>query len=605
MRRISPWRSGWLKGCTGRIVARHGLRAPENRNATFHVFSGVAVKGSYAGIRAPDPNRRDVQAYETILSGDLAGDDVLSEDPCDFVPAPNEGRWDRPDRWCLLIESTRREDSLHVVTSSSAGQCVVLDGLTVTAGNAYLPPYLWAGRDPVLIIRDEDCSGGLFHQEGPLVLTACRFISNSAFARAGGVYIHASEQVIMKDCLFLDNFSFRGIGGASFVQIPEVTMSGCTFERNSSWYTLSALHLADCTFEATDCEFVDNMSMYAREPAVLIAGTMTSISRSAFIKNDQGALVVRYSDLSIDDSKFRGNAAAYGAAMNIEGGKVDVSRCSFSDNHAGRRGGGIHNRIGKLLIERTLFSGNGAEEQGGCLYTSRSETTISNCTFANNRASLMGGAIATYYEDSTSVVNSVLSANLSPQGSAVFAGEYPDGSHPSTVTVSYCLLERGRSNIALDPHCILVWGESNISGDPCLANPGYWDSNGTPDSLSDDYWVDGDYHLKSQAGRWDPVGSNWVKDELTSPCIDAGDPNSPVGQETFPNGGRINMGAYGGTAEASKSYFGGPVCETQIPGDINGDCRVDAEDLAMLGRNWLRDERPKSSSRQPPGEPRR
>jgi hypothetical protein len=105
--------------------------------------------------------------------------------------------------------------------------------------------------------------------------------------------------------------------------------------------------------------------------------------------------------------------------------------------------------------------------------------------------------------------------------------------------------------------------------------------------LSDDSWIDGDYHLKSEAGRWDPISRNWVPDEVTSPCIDVGDPDSPIGAEPFPNGGRINMGAYGGTAEASKSWFGGPSCETIIAGDINGDCRVDFEDLALLARHWL------------------
>jgi len=63
----------------------------------------------------------------------------------------------------------------------------------------------------------------------------------------------------------------------------------------------------------------------------------------------------------------------------------------------------------------------------------------------------------------------------------------------------------------------------------------------------------GDYHLKSQAGRWDPVSLSWVTDDVTSPCIDAGDPDSPVGDEPMPNGGIINMGAYGGTVETSKS----------------------------------------------------
>ena len=65
----------------------------------------------------------------------------------------------------------------------------------------------------------------------------------------------------------------------------------------------------------------------------------------------------------------------------------------------------------------------------------------------------------------------------------------------------------------------------------------------------------GDYRLKSQAGRWDPDAETRVQDEVTSPCIDAGLPASPVGHEPAPNGDRINMGAYGGTIEASKSYL--------------------------------------------------
>ena len=138
---------------------------------------------------------------------------------------------------------------------------------------------------------------------------------------------------------------------------------------------------------------------------------------------------------------------------------------------------------------------------------------------------------------------------------------------------------------------VLAWGPGNIDADPCFAIPPSSDPNGTPDDPNDDFFVEGDYHLKSQAGRWDPASESWTKDEVTSPCIDAGDPMSPIGHEQFPNGGRINMGAYGGTAEASKSYFGGPVCETVVAGDINGDCRVDWQDLAILSRHWLADNR--------------
>jgi hypothetical protein len=130
-------------------------------------------------------------------------------------------------------------------------------------------------------------------------------------------------------------------------------------------------------------------------------------------------------------------------------------------------------------------------------------------------------------------------------------------------------------------------GEGNIDTDPCFAEPGYWDPNGTPEDVNDDFWVDGDYHLKSQAGRWNANEGRWTKDEVTSLCIDAGDPASPIGLEPFPNGGIINIGAYGGTAEASKSYFGEPLCETIVAGDINGDCVVNFKDFALLAFHWL------------------
>jgi len=113
-------------------------------------------------------------------------------------------------------------------------------------------------------------------------------------------------------------------------------------------------------------------------------------------------------------------------------------------------------------------------------------------------------------------------------------------------------------------------GEGNLNINPLFADPN-----------------NGDYHLKSQAGRWDANEGRWTKDDVTSPCIDAGDPMSPIGLESFPNGGRVNMGAYGGTVEASKSYFGGPVCETLVAGDINGDCRVNFLDFRLMALHWL------------------
>ena len=74
------------------------------------------------------------------------------------------------------------------------------------------------------------------------------------------------------------------------------------------------------------------------------------------------------------------------------------------------------------------------------------------------------------------------------------------------------------------------------------------------DLSADPFFADaahGDYHEKSKAGRWN--GSAWVKDLSNSECIDGGDPASECSLEPAPNGGRLNMGAYGNTSVASKS----------------------------------------------------
>jgi beta propeller repeat protein len=103
--------------------------------------------------------------------------------------------------------------------------------------------------------------------------------------------------------------------------------------------------------------------------------------------------------------------------------------------------------------------------------------------------------------------------------------------------------------------------------------------------------TNGDYHLKSQIGRWDPNTELWVFDTQTSRCIDAGDPADSPGQETNPNGNRIDMGAFGGTDQASRSPNGDgqivPVCTTKPTMDFNGDCKVNLADFVLFTEQWL------------------
>ncbi len=109
-------------------------------------------------------------------------------------------------------------------------------------------------------------------------------------------------------------------------------------------------------------------------------------------------------------------------------------------------------------------------------------------------------------------------------------------------------------------------GQGNIDVDPCFA-----DVN------------NGDYHLRSAAGRWEPNQTRWVCDvNTTSLCIDGGDPNSGWKAELWPNGRRINIGCYGGTHEASMS----PNTIGNIA-DLNSDSTVNIRDFAIFANSWL------------------
>jgi hypothetical protein len=76
----------------------------------------------------------------------------------------------------------------------------------------------------------------------------------------------------------------------------------------------------------------------------------------------------------------------------------------------------------------------------------------------------------------------------------------------------------------------------NTSADPLFATP-----------------QSGDYHLSSTAGTYSSSFGTWIRSDENSPCIDAGDPEDDCSAEPKPNGGRIDMGAHGGTPYASMS----------------------------------------------------
>jgi parallel beta-helix repeat protein len=237
------------------------------------------------------------------------------------------------------------------------------------------------------------------------------------------------------------------------------------------------------------------------------------------------------------------------AAIRCSGASPVISGCRIENN--GSNGIELHEGSNPTIIncEISANAGTGIEMQakpsGRMVLYNR--PIISNCVIAGNLHHGISGGIPTITNctiaantgfgisnSNPAVMNSIIYYNNAGTDTAQIEG--------NAGMVSYCDVQNG-------------WpGQGNIDAVPCFAEPGYWSLGGTLDDVSDDYLVPGDYHLRSQAGRWHTGSRSWVLDVLTSPCIDTGNPDSDFSTEPPPNGDRINIGAYGGTPQASMSF---------------------------------------------------
>ena len=253
-----------------------------------------------------------------------------------------------------------------------------------------------------------------------------------------------------------------------------------------------------------------------------------------------------------------------GAMANVGASGVTLTGCTFAGNWGQYGGGAIWNAVGEghvLTARNCLFAGNSSGQPGGAVHLAGWRGLFENCTFAENRVRDDAEGRAVGGEEGFKAVNCIFRDG---------GGEF---STPSA-DITFSNVEEGWDD------------EGNIAVDPLFARSGRWVAPATT-GISHYNWTPGDYHLQSRAGRWDPAEREWVLDSRTSPCIDAGDPRTSIMYEPFPNGGVVNMGAYGGTAEASKTYFEGVVCDVVTVGDLNGDCVVNLADLALMAGHWM------------------
>ena len=277
-----------------------------------------------------------------------------------------------------------------------------------------------------------------------------------------------------------------------------------------------------------------------------------------------GGITCQNSSPTVSYCVIRSNSAAwYGGGIFCQDSNAIFYNCIVAGNSSLLNGGGIEIWSGQPTFKNSIIYNNRSlySDGGGLDSYDGAEVQIINCTMAANSA-VRGGAVFCV-ASSVVVVNSITWANVASSGTEF--GLEPEIDRPGIVSINFSNISGGQIGV-YDPSNGLDWSIGNINSDPCFAlfapagDPNLWD-----------------FHLQSAYGRWEPNEQNWVTDSNTSLCIDAGDPNSDWTGEPWPNGKRINMGAYGGTAQASKN---GNIADF----DVNG--KVDFADFALFVEQW-------------------
>ncbi len=250
-----------------------------DQTATFQLKNGVAIYGGFAGGEI-SRDQRDAVTNVTILSGDLAGNDVPVADPCD-----------------LLDEPKRAENSYHVVTGSNTDATAILDDFTITGGNAN-------GSFPDPNSR----GGGMYCNVGSPTLSNCTFRGNAADSDGGGLFIRDSS-TILTNCTFAENSADHG-GGAIQSNFSGLVVNNCVFSSNWSGQGGGIYNHGDPSPIYTKCLFIDNSANFG------------------------GAMQNRFSSPTLTNCIFSGNSASEGGVIKEITSNSTLTNCTFVANSA-------------------------------------------------------------------------------------------------------------------------------------------------------------------------------------------------------------------------------------------------------------------------------
>ncbi len=265
---------------------------PGDPAATFRLKNGVVLKGGYAGVGASNPNQRDVIDHETVLSGDLYGNDDWSI-----------------TRRRVADHPTRRDNCLHVVTATDTDATAVLDGFTIRGGHAYGS----SGPDSLT------CGGGVRIDSASPVFRNCLIERNAAGYYGGGIYSRGVCSPVFIECVIADNWSYWRGGGMYKDWGSDISMERCLISGNATIYDGGGIagH-TDGNLILSNCILSGNLS----------AGVDSG--RGGAIYCSLGSVQLRHCTL-VGNSATYGAGLAFASAGGFGRSAADIHNCILWD----------------------------------------------------------------------------------------------------------------------------------------------------------------------------------------------------------------------------------------------------------------------------------
>ena len=355
-----------------------------NCEATFQLKSGVAIYGGFPATGG-EMVERDWEAYNATLSGDIG------------------------------ISGDNADNSYHVVTGSWVDATAILDGFTITAGNAN-------GVFP------DNYGGGMLIDSGSPTLSNLVYSSNSALFGGGLSNIYSSNPV-MTQVTFVGNSASEYGGGMYNKYSSSPSLTNLTFVNNSAKYGGGLANNDNSSPTLSESHFAENS-------ADVSGGGIWNYNNS---------------NLTLTDVIFSRNSALNGGGIWNEESVLTLMQASFESNSAMQGGGGIKFHLcgNDSILQNVTFSNNSADSRGGGLLNHYSSPRLVNVTFTENFSNFDGGGIFNEYHSHPTMTNSILWENTPDQ--------IVNDSN-SSMLVTYSIIQRG------------YIGEGNLDLNPLLGN---------------------------------------------------------------------------------------------------------------------------------------